>query len=65
MLLADAIDVPAYRNTAESWVCRAGSALFNNETADKCGRLFDGATTADGLTPNAVACSSQKSLTKE
>jgi hypothetical protein len=39
--------------------------LFNNETADKCGRLFDGATTANGLTPNAVACSSQKSLTKD
>jgi hypothetical protein len=29
------------------------SLFFNNETADKCGRLFDGATTADGLTPNA------------
>jgi hypothetical protein len=33
---------------------RSGDSLFfNNETADKCGRLFDGATTADGLTPNA------------
>ena len=34
---------------------RFGSPLFNNETADKCGRLFDGATTARGLTPQTVA----------
>jgi hypothetical protein len=32
----------------------AGSALFNNETADKCGRLVKGATGSEGrrgLTP--------------
>jgi hypothetical protein len=44
---------------------RVGSLLFNNETADKCGRLFDGRNHRERSHAASGGSSSQKSLTKE